>query len=84
MVRENDNKALTEYEIVAVKTSREDAVNIRAIGIVANALKARVSFSLTHPDTSGALSLEPTSSSAKVFQLGNEHFLPEVLPVRSR
>ena len=34
---------LTEYEISAVKTSMENAVDARAVGIVANTLKARLS-----------------------------------------
>ena len=34
---------LTEYEIIAVNTSMENAVNTRAIGMVSNAIKARES-----------------------------------------
>ena len=36
--------------------------------LVANTLKARASCSLPHPDPSGALSLEPTSSPAQDYR----------------
>ena len=35
------HRTLTEYEIINVKTSMENAVDTRAVGIVANTLKAR-------------------------------------------
>ena len=41
--RNHQHRTLTECEIIACKTSMENAVDFRAIGIVANALKARVS-----------------------------------------
>ena len=40
--RNHQHRTLTEYEIIAFKTSTENAVDIRAIGINAKALKARV------------------------------------------
>ena len=71
---------LTKYEIIANALKARITIDVRAIRIVANALKACASCALSQPNPSGALSLEPSTSPAQDIQLGNKHFLSDVLP----
>ena len=62
---------LTENKIVTNTLKARIAVNVRAIGIIANTLQARASCSLSQPNPPGALlfpSLGTNTSSRKCFQ----------------